>query len=110
MSISSDTPRLNTVGHFVSGALTSFCNISVCHPLFTLKTFAMAGRGLPKPSQLYAGYKVNLGCDISNQAVAFGAYGIFQQVIMNHKELSPFEDLLGGLFAGTTAAPLLSML
>jgi len=89
---------------------TSFVTISSCHPFFTIKTRVMSGLSLPSCHQLYAGYRINLACDVSNQAVAFFAFNFFSKVIMQGKKLSEVENFIGGLFAGAMAAPLLSSL
>lgn len=113
MSVSNDIlPVLNLslLGNFVNGAASSTSVISLCHPLFTIKTRLMSGLTFFHSKQIYAGFRANLSCDISNQAVAFFAFNFFSTQIMRNNQLSTGENLLGGIFAGFTSAPLLGFL
>lgn len=59
---------------------------------------------------LYAGFRVNLVCDVANQALAFGAFGLYQaEMNMRHKRaLSSYEKVAGGMVAGIVASSLLT--
>lgn len=103
--------QINLAGHFATGTFTSLCNISLFHPLFTLKTLSMARIPI-NFRHLYAGYGANLVCDISNQGIAFCAFGFFENRVISIKKtaLSEKENFVGGLFAGTIAAMALNSL
>lgn len=108
-----DPPSLIAVSLFesgVTGAVSSLGTISVCHPLFTIKTRLMSKLPFPRYHQIYKGYHANLMCDMSYQVVAFLGFTYFSKKIMENKPLSPKEQFLGGIFAGIVAAPLLSVL
>ncbi len=100
--------NLTTLGSGCNAGISSFLNISIWQPLFTVKTTVMTGKGMPCIHTLYKGYGANLVCDITNQGTAFVANKFFTNVIMNSKPLSLSEECLGGMFSGAASAPLLS--
>lgn len=106
-----ESSQMSLAHHFAKGALTSFCNISIFHPLFTIKTLAMAKLPI-NFKHLYAGYMANLVCDITNQGFAFFSFAFFEKTISrcNQKPLTEIDHFIGGLFAGAVSSPLLSSL
>jgi len=107
MTTSNNT--LTTLGSGCNAAISSFLNISIWQPLFTIKTTVMTGKGFPRINTLYKGYGANLTCDITNQATAFIANKFFTTTIINSKPLSLPEECVAGLFSGAVSAPLLSI-
>ncbi len=73
---------LTLTGSMINGALSSFCTISCCHPLYTIKNFRQAGKGFPRPN-------------------------FFATVIMQSKPLTTKERIIGGLASGIVASPFL---
>lgn len=107
--IMNDIRELTPSGSMINGALTSFGTVLTWQPLFMVKNSIMTGAGLPALKSLYRGYPINACCDISNQSVAFFSNNYFATVIMKSKPLSPMEQILGGLFSGMSASPLLCL-
>lgn len=107
-----DTGKLTSYGVAANAATCSILTITAWQSLFTVKTFVMAGKGLPPFTMgvLYRGYGANLTCDNSNQVVALVANKFFSETIMNSKPLSPLESCLGGMFSGAASGPILSFL
>jgi hypothetical protein len=96
---------LTQAGAVVNGMLASFCNISITHPLFTIKTAYMSkGGSFPKWNQLYLGYRANLVCDMSCQVVNFYGFHLYSKTIMESKTLTNTERCVGGVFAGTLSS------
>lgn len=109
LTMPTEIKNLTTFGAILNGGVASFCNISITHPLFTLKTRRMSPGALPPLKQsLYYGYSANLCCDMSCQIVNFIAFNFFSTSIMKSKELTDKERCVGGLFSGFLATPLVS--
>ncbi len=98
---------LTLTGSLINGAASSFCTITLCQSLYTIKNFRQAGKGFPSPNMLYTGYIANLCSDGTNQSVALFSNKYFATVIMGSKPLTPVERLIGGIGSGITAAPFL---
>lgn len=114
MSISevslSNKPALSVAGSLLNGIVTSCVVITICQPIFAIKTNVMSKMPLPKVKQLYVGFRANLACDISYQAVAFAAFSFYAQHIMGGKKLTDRDNFFGGIFAGCMSAPILGFL
>lgn len=117
---------LTAQGSIVHGVLSSLATISVCHPLFTIKTRQMIKKLSPPEKEfigpsfppeeklsvkvLYRGYAANQFCDITYVAVAYFANNFFKHTIMKDKPLTTGELFLGGIFSGIMASPLQAIL
>ena len=99
--------ELTLKGSMLNGALSSIGTITMWQPLFMIKNSIMTGAGFPAVRSLYRGYSINACCDMTNQSVAFFSNNLFTTVIMKSKPLSSGEQILGGLFSGMMASPLL---
>jgi Mitochondrial carrier protein len=113
MSIDATTTnlKLTPAGNLLAGALTSCVNISLFHPLYTIKTCLMSGEPLAF-KYIYRGFTANLLCDVSYQGALFCSYGIIEKEAsaLTNRQLLPLETSLCGFLAGTTVSPLISYL
>lgn len=97
---------LSPLGASVQGTLSSFINMSLCQPLFSVKSYIMAGKGYPPTTHLYRGYRINVLADISNQGVAFLTYRTYSKYVHHDQPMSSVQEFAGGLVAGAVSAPL----
>lgn len=105
--MSTEIKDLSWIGSITNGAISSFCNISITHPLFTIKTISqlpLNDRPTLRGAMLYRGYPANLSCDLVCQITNFYANCFFGQVILEGKSQTNFEKCIGGAFSGTIAA------
>ena len=101
---------LTTFGSIVNSGFSSVCNITIVHPLFSLKTHRMTTGKFPPFSLplLYRGYGANICCDLSCQTVNFIANNFFANSLMHSKSMNVQQQALGGIFSGCMATPLLN--
>lgn len=113
--MSSDTSiqnvKLTPLGNLATGVVTSCLNISLFHPLYTIKTHLMSGEKLAL-KYMYRGFSTNLLCDVSYQGALFLSYGLIEKEVrlLTKKELSHAQTSICGFLAGVTVAPVISYL
>lgn len=102
--------NLSPSGYLLTGVISSCVNISVWHPLFTVKTTLMASGKIPKINNLYKGYSANLSCDIANQGVNFYVFGLYSNIVAKNQPLTQMEKFWGGIISGAASSVLLGSL
>jgi len=100
MSISQETPRLNSIGQAVLGGISSLLINGIIHPISTMQSCAMANAAVHRMglSQLYRGYWAICATD----AAAFGAAYVTNDALSGR--LSP---LGASIAAGLISAPVI---
>ena len=107
MSLYSD---LNPMGALCVGSLSSLCAVSIWQPASAIKNHLMTGKGFPRLSlALYRGLSINILCDQTNQPLAFAINQIYYQYILQGRETTMGEKIMGGFISGTLVSPLLSL-
>lgn len=92
---------LTDAGYFLAGVFSSFMNISIAHPLYTIRTRVILRLPI-NPRTIYHGYRANLTCDQTYQAVLFSVFGIIKNWL--GRDLTAEERGQVGMIAGISAA------
>ena len=99
---------LTKTGHFINGACSSLVMITCLHPVSTIKTYLMNGRGFPSIRNLPKGISLSMGSIVPIQSVSFFTQG----ALVNHyfggrrENMTDMQKLAVGLAAGISASPL----
>lgn len=103
--------KLTPFGNLATGVITSCLNISLFHPLYTLKTCLMSNEPFAM-KYIYRGFGTNLLCDVSYQGALFCSYGLIEKeaLALTQRKLTPLETSICGFIAGTSVAPVISYL
>lgn len=100
---------LSGYGDLITGCAASLCNISVTHPLYTIRSCIMAGKPV---GRLYHGLTANMVCDQSNVIVYFATFGLIQRKFQEiyGRKMENEERAVAGAVSGCFSGVMLTFL